>query len=149
MFKTRVVSQNEVTEKWYLIDASGQRIGRVATIAAELLLGKRDVLNRAYLTPKTKVVITNVGKLDITEKKRQFKTYTAYSGYPGGLRTDTLEEKMSAKPTNAVELAIRRMLPKTKRGKAIFSTNLRVYAGSDHPHTAQTLEKVELNKIKI
>ncbi len=147
--KTKTVSPDQIKEKWYLIDAAGLRLGKLATIAAELLLGKHDPLVKDYLTPKTKVVITNTDKLDITERKSLSKIYTRYSGYPGGLTTNTLGELMAKDSTKVVELAVRRMLPKNTRGRQIFGTNFYVYAGADHKHVAQNPEALTIKEIKI
>ncbi len=140
--KQRKINQKSIEEKWYLIDATGLRIGKVATKAAELLLDKGNPLMRDYLQPNTKVIITNAEKIDFTEKKGFSKFYQTYSGYPGGLKRLSLEEQIKKNPTYPLERAIKGMLPKNKRGKAIV-TNLKLYSGSEHVHTAQNPQIIE------
>src|SRR5664279_4548274 len=110
MFKTKTTTPSELTESWYIIDAKGQRIGRVASIAAELLMAKNEPKTRDYLTPKHKVIITNAAEVDVTARKRSGKIYTRYSGYPGGLTVNTLEEVLEKHPERALEHAIKGML---------------------------------------
>lgn len=149
MTKTRTVSKSEINERWYLIDASGLRLGRVASVAAELLLGKNDPKTRDYLLPRNKVVVVNASKLDITEKRKISKIYTNYSGYPGGLRKQTLGELQEKFPERVVEKAIKGMLPKNRRGKAIHATNLYVYTDAGHKHEAQQPEVIDVNNVSI
>ncbi len=144
----RKINQTHIDEKWYVIDATGLRLGRIATIAAELLLGKNNPLVKDYLIPKNKVIITNASKFDSTPKRKMSKLYTAYSGYPGGLRVDSLEVILKRKPTQPLEHAIKGMLPKNIRGNEIFR-NLFVYDSNEHPHEAQKPESVDIKKIKI
>lgn len=149
--KTRIVKPQEIAEKWYVIDAKGQRLGNLASIAAQLLMGKAETNTRAYLMPKTKVVVTNADELDITEKKAISKLYTRYSGFPGGLTTNTLGELMEKDATKVVTGAIKGMLPKNKRADAIISNNLYVYSKAEHPHGGQTAQMVtvDIQKFKI
>lgn len=142
------VKQSEIKEKWYLIDAEGARIGRVATVAAELLLGKSNPLTKKYHKPMVKVVIVNAKKLDVNAKKGMTKFYKNYSGFPGGLKFTSLEDMMKVHPERPIENAVKGMLPKTKQGNELL-TNLRVYADDQHPHEAQTLEKVDIRNYKI
>ncbi len=137
MVKTKTTSQKTQTEKWYLVDARGKRLGKLASTVAELLMGKGDVSMRDYIMPMHKVVITNAQHLDIAERKKVNKLYTNYSGYPGGLKIFTLGEMMGKSPVEVVRRAIKGMLPRTKRSDAIFSNNLYVYAESEHKHQAQ------------
>jgi len=149
MFKTRATKKEEIKESWYIIDATGQRIGKIASIAAELLMAKNDPKTRAYLKPLHKVVITNAGQVDATARKRAGKTYTRYSGFPGGLKVHTLDEVLNTHPERVLEHAIRGMLPRTKMGDAIHATNLYIYAGSEHKHGANNPEIVNINEIKL
>jgi large subunit ribosomal protein L13 len=146
-FKTRTTSESEIVEKWYQIDATGKRIGLLATKIAEMLLDKGNPKMRDYLTPKVKVVIVNADQLDISDKKKISKLYTQYSGYPGGLKTFTLGEVYEKFPERVLEKAIKRMLPKNRRGRAIY-TNLYVYAGTEHKHQPQKPEIVDIEEIK-
>lgn len=146
--KTPTVSQKEINEQWYLIDAAGHRVGRVASIAAELLLGKNDPLVKDYLKPRKHVVVINSAKLDHTPKRAMTKFFKRYSGYPGGLTVEDLETRFKKNPNFVIEHAIKGMLPKNSRGRAIYS-NLRVYAGEEHEHEAQKPEKVDITQIKL
>jgi large subunit ribosomal protein L13 len=148
-FKTKKISQSDLVEKWFLIDAEGKRIGALASKIAELLLGKSDPMTREYLLPATKVVVINAEKVDATERKRIGKVYTHYTGYPGGLREETLDEVLKVKPKKALERAIKGMLPKNKRGKAIFSSNLYVYADANHFQQAQNPQAIDINSLKL
>lgn len=151
MQKTKTTSQSEIVEKWYMIDAAGQRLGKVASAAAQLLMAKNDPTMRSYLMPKTKMIIINAADLDLTEKKRISKLYTNYSGFPGGLRTLTLDEVMQKDPREVIIKAVRGMLPRNKRGNHILDTNLYVYAGAEHKHEAQAaqVEQIKLDNFKI
>lgn len=151
MNKTRIVKPQDIVEKWYVIDAKGQRLGNLASIAAQLLMGKGEPSTRAYLVPKTKVVVTNAEALDITEKRAVSKLHTRYSGFPGGLTTSTLGELMQKDPTRVVIKAIKGMLPKNKRADAIISNNLYVYSNTEHPHGGQEAQMVtvDIQKFKI
>jgi large subunit ribosomal protein L13 len=142
------VSQNLIEEKWYLLDAEGQRIGLVASKAAELLQGKKNVLIRDYHDPKVKVVVINISKLDITPKKGITKFYKNYSGFPGGLRFQSLEEVMKSNPLKPIQSAVKGMLPKTKRASDMMA-NLKLFAGSEHAHGAQNPEKLDIRKLNI
>jgi large subunit ribosomal protein L13 len=146
--KTTVTKQNQIEEKWYVIDAEGQRIGRVATIAAELLLGKNNVLVRANLDPKVKVVVINSSKLDITPKRGFTKFYRAYSGFPGGLRYTSLEEQMKKNPNYVIEHAVKGMLPKTRKGD-MLAANLKIFATSAHKHEAQQPEVIDVKNFNL
>ncbi len=142
-YQPKTVGANQIEEEWFEIDAEGKRLGLVASTVAELLLGKNNPLMRDYLMPKNKVIIVNADKLDITEQRKN-KVYTRYSGYPSGLKTETLGEVMVAKPKKALERAIKGMLPKGSRGRKIFSDNLKVYAEPTHEHEAQQPKKVTI-----
>lgn len=142
------VKQSDIKEKWYLIDANGARIGRLASISAQLLQSKNDVLKRDYHVPMAKVVIINADKLDITEKRGMTKFYKSYSGFPGGLRYVSLKDLSVKHPEKPIESAIKGMLPRTKRGDNMMA-NLRIYAGEVHDHQAQDLEKIDLQNFKI
>src|SRR6185369_402578 len=99
------IKQSEIKEKWYLVDATGQRIGTLASKVAELLQGKADPLARRYHKPMTKVVVVNAGKIDFTEKKGVSKFYKSYSGFPGGLRQVDLNHTFAKFPTRPIENA--------------------------------------------
>ena len=142
------VKQSELKEKWYLVDAKGQRIGRIATVVAQVLQGKNDPKSRNYHKPMNKVVIINASKIDFTEKKGLTKFYHSYSGFPGGLRFMRLDELMVKFPNKPIEFAIKGMLPHTKRGREMMA-NLRVFRDETHEHSAQTPEVININEIKL
>lgn len=146
--KGKTINQKIIQEKWFVIDAAGKRIGRIATIAAELLLGKNDPMVKKYLKPNAHVVIVNADKLDIPPKRDYMKFYKNYSGYPGGLRYTDLKTKRSKQPTFPLENAIKGMLPKNTRGNEAF-TNLRVYASSEHPHQANKPQEIDVINYKL
>ncbi|MBL8014945.1 MAG: 50S ribosomal protein L13 [Candidatus Doudnabacteria bacterium] len=151
MFKTKITKSKEVTPKWYLIDAKGRRLGKIASIASQLLLDKANPVMRDYLMPQAKVVIINASQIDHTEKKAISKLYTNYSGFPGGLKISTMGELMAKFPERVIEHAISGMLPKTKRGKQIMSENLYVYPAAEHAHSGQQAEfiSIDVNAYKI
>ncbi len=128
---------------WYLIDAEGQTLGRLATKVAYLLRGK----NKAYFTPHQEcgdfVVVINADKITVSGNKLDNKKYYRHSGYMGGLKESTLREVFVKKPADPLERAIRGMLPHNRLGRKIFK-NAKVYAGSNHPHSAQQPVTLEL-----
>ncbi len=141
--KTLFVNPKEITRKWYLIDASDQILGRVAVKAATILRGK----HKPYYTPHQEVgeyvIIVNAGKVRVTGQKEEKKVYYRHSGYPGGISAERYDKVLARKPTFPLEQAIRGMLPRGRLGRKLF-TNVKVYAGPDHPHAAQQPEKIEL-----
>lgn len=149
MQNTRTIKKADQTESWYLIDATGVRLGRLAVAVAQLLNGKHLTDTRAYLVPKVKVVIINAEKVDVHPTKVTGKVYTRYSGYPGGLTKETLGELKDRSPLKVVEHAIWGMLPKNKRGKKIYGSNLYIYPGAEHKHTAQKFNDIDIRNTKI
>lgn len=141
--KTRSIKINELTEKWYLIDAKGVRLGKLASKAARLLIGKDDVNKVDYLTPKNKVVIINSKLIDIHPRKVVNKMYYRHSGFIGGMKEFEYGTLQAQKPNHIIELAIKGMLPKTKQRDKIFQ-NLFVYEEADHKQEAQQPKKVEV-----
>ena len=134
--KTYVPKQGEVKKHWHLIDAEGKVLGRVAAEAAKLLRGKHKPQFTPFLDCGDHVIIVNAEKAVVTGKKGQQKVYYRHSGYPGGLKEIIYDEMVRKHPTRPMTLAITGMLPHNRLGRAI-ATNLRVYAGPDHPHQAQ------------
>lgn len=134
--KTSHIRAVDVEERWYVYDASQFILGRMASDIAVKLMGKdRPTWTASELTG-AHVVVINADKVRLTGKKNESKVYLNYSGYPGGLHETSLEDKRERKPQDIVKLSVRRMLPKTKLGKRMLS-NLKVYGGSEHPHSAQ------------
>jgi large subunit ribosomal protein L13 len=129
----------EITRKWYVIDASGKALGRVASAVARILMGKEKPGYTPFLDTGDHVVVINAEKVKITGMKAQQKLYQHYTGYPGGLRSEEFRKRFARKPELVMEDAVRRMLPKTKLGRHMF-TKLKVYKGDRHPHQAQKPE---------
>ena len=131
------------TRRWHIIDADGQVLGRLATAAARLLQGKHKATYTPFIDTGDHVVVVNAAKVKLTGRKEDQKIYRQHSGYEGGLREERARLVRQRKPEKIVEDAIHRMLPKTKMGEAMYR-KLKVYAGSDHPHTAQKPTKLEV-----
>jgi len=129
--------------RWRIIDADGQVLGRISTIAARLLQGKHKPTYTPFLDTGDHVVIVNAAKVKLTGRKEDQKIYRQHSGYEGGLREERARLVRQRKPERLVEDAVRGMLPKTKLGDAMYR-KLKVYAGPDHPHTAQKPTKLEV-----
>ena len=134
--KTYSAKPLEVERKWYLIDAEGQILGRLATTIADILRGK----NKPEFTPNVDtgdfVIVINADKIQVTGKKETDKKYYHHTGYPGGLKVRSFRELMEKDPRKALEKAVKGMLPHTTLGRQQFN-KLNVYAGSEHPHAAQ------------
>jgi large subunit ribosomal protein L13 len=136
MSKTWNAKPGEVDRRWYVVDAEGQTLGRLATRIADTLRGK----NKAQYTPHVDtgdfVVVVNAEKIAVTGKKLDEKLYHRHSGYPGGLRTRTLREQLDRRPTEVLRKAVKGMLPRNRLARAQL-TKLKIYAGPEHPHDAQ------------
>ncbi|HUE53359.1 MAG TPA: 50S ribosomal protein L13 [Terriglobales bacterium] len=129
----------EIARKWYVVDASGQTLGRLASQVARILMGKENPKYTPFLDTGDHVIVINADKIKMTGMKSEQKAYHHYTGYPGGLRSEDFRERFARKPEVIVEDAVARMLPKTKMGKQMF-TKLQVYRGDKHPHQAQKPE---------
>lgn len=143
MRQTTIVKHKEVKKEWFIVDAEGQTLGRLAATVASVLRGK----NKPTFTPNVdmgdNIVIINAEKIVLTANKEQNKLYYSHSGYPGGLKVKTAKELRTKKPTALVEKAIKGMLPHTKLGREQFR-NLFVYEGAEHNHQAQSPKKLEV-----
>jgi len=133
---TFVPSGKNIDRKWFVIDASGQTLGRLATKAADHLSGKLNPKYVPYIDMGDHVIVINAEKVRLTGLKGQKKTYRRYTGFPGGLREESFTRLMDRKPEKVLEEAIKGMLPKTKLGRQM-GTKLKVYRGDKHPHAAQ------------
>src|SRR5262249_41196334 len=131
--------QGEIARKWYVVDASGQRLGRLASQVARILMGKENPRYTPFLDTGDHVIVVNADKVKITGLKAEQKVYQHYTGYPGGLRTEDFRKRFARKPELVIEQAVTRMLPKTKLGRQMVS-KLKVYRGEKHPHSAQKPE---------
>src|SRR5256884_9030423 len=129
--------------RWHVIDAENRVLGRIATAAARLLQGKHKPTYTPFIDTGDHVVVVNAAKVKLTGRKEDQKIYRQHSGYEGGLREERARLVRQRKPEKLVEDAIRGMLPKTKLGEAMYR-KLKVYAGPDHPHTAQKPTKLEV-----
>lgn len=136
--KTYRLKQADIDSKWHVLDASGTPLGRLASEAAKLLLGKHKVDYEPHLVMGDHVVIVNADAVRFTGKKVSQKVYYRHSGYPGGLRERTLEKQFARDPRRVIEIAVKGMLPHNSRGRELFR-HLNVYVGPDHPHTAQVM----------
>ena len=129
--------------RWHLIDADGLVLGRIATRAARILQGKHKASYTPFIDTGDHVVVVNAAKVKLTGRKEDQKIYRQHSGYEGGLREERARIVRQRKPERLIEEAVRGMLPKTKIGEAMYR-KLKVYAGADHPHTAQKPVKLEV-----
>ena len=142
--KTTLNRKETVSHKWHVVDADGQILGRLADDIAVILMGKHRVDYTPHVDTGDFVIVTNAEKIRVTGKKAQTKEYDHYSYYPGGRKVVGYEEMMKKRPEKIVAEAVRRMLPKSKLGRQMFK-KLKVYAGAEHPHTAQQPDTLELN----
>jgi large subunit ribosomal protein L13 len=145
--KTYSAKPSDVTRKWYVIDATEAPLGRVATVAASLLIGKGKPMFTHHIDTGDFVIIINAGNLVVTGKKMQDKMYYRHSQFPGGLTETTLADQMEKDPTAAITHAIRGMLPVNKLRDGRLA-RLKVYAGAEHKHEAQKPETLSLKKDK-
>jgi large subunit ribosomal protein L13 len=135
--------QGEIVRKWYVVDASGQTLGRLASQVARRLMGKENPKYTPFLDLGDHVVVINAEKVKLSGMKAEQKVYQHYTGYPGGLRTEDFRKRFERKPELIVEQAVLRMLPKSKLGRQMIS-KLKVYRGEKHPHQAQKPEALAL-----
>ena len=141
--RTFVASAKGADRRWHVIDADGQVLGRVATLTARLLQGKHKAIYTPFIDTGDHVVVINAAKVKLTGRKEDQKLYRHHSGFEGGLREERAGVLRQRRPAKLVEEAIRGMLPKTKMGDAMYR-KLKVYAGADHPHSAQQPRKIEV-----
>lgn len=134
--KTTIMTNKDIDRRYYLLDAEGEILGRLAVRAALLLSGKRKVGYTPNVDNGDFVVVVNAAKVAVTGDKLKDKTYTSFSGYPGGLKIKNLERLMRTRPTEVIRHAVKGMIPKNKLGSRMI-TRLKVYAGPEHPHVAQ------------
>jgi large subunit ribosomal protein L13 len=140
--KTYVATPANRERNWVLVDASGKTLGRLATRIADALRGKRKPEYTPHIDTGDFVVVVNAEKIAVTGNKRQQKIYYRHSGYPGGLRTRTLEQMLERRPEEVIRLAVKGMLPRNRLGRAQLR-KLRVYAGPEHPHEAQKPKSID------
>jgi len=141
--KTYVATPESRERNWLVVDATGKTLGRLATQIADILRGKRKPQYTPHVDVGDFVIVVNAERISVTGNKRQEKRYYRHSGYPGGLRSRTLEEMLDRRPEEVIRLAVRGMLPRNRLGRAQLR-KLKVYAGPDHPHAAQKPEPLEV-----
>ena len=146
-YKTVSVNKENANKKWYIVDAEGQILGRLATEIAMILRGKRKPSYTPHSDCGDNVIVINAEKVILKGKKMDEKYYVHYTGYPGGQRIRTVKEQLQRKPIAVLEHAVKGMLPKTKLGSQLFR-NLYVYAGSEHEQQAQQPIELKINTIK-
>lgn len=138
--KSYIAKPQEVEHKWYVIDAEGKTLGKLASEAASILRGKKKPIYTPHVDCGDYVIVVNAEKVHVTGKKETDKIYKSYSGHPGGLKEITLGEMREKKPEEIIRHAIKGMMPKGKLGRQMYK-KLKVYAGSEHPHAAQNPEE--------
>jgi large subunit ribosomal protein L13 len=143
MQKTTVLKQGEFERDWYVVDASGKTLGRLATRVATILRGKNKPGFAPHMDVGDFVIVVNADKVRVTGNKMEDKTYWSHTQYPGGIRLVSMKHKMEKDPTFAVTNAIKGMLPHNKLGRRLLK-KLKVYAGEKHPHESQQPKALEL-----
>ncbi|HEY6017184.1 MAG TPA: 50S ribosomal protein L13 [Gaiellaceae bacterium] len=141
--KTYSAKPGEITREWYLVDAEGKTLGRLATQIADVLRGKRKASYTPHVDTGDFVVVVNAEKVAVTGNKLDDKMYYRHSGYPGGLKSRPLREQLERQPTEVLRKAVKGMLPRNKLA-ARQLVKLKIYAGPDHPHEAQAPKPLEL-----
>jgi len=144
---TKFIKTEDADKKWYLVDAKDQVLGRLASKIATIIRGK----NKPIFTPNTDtgdyVIVINADKIKVTGRREQLKQYISHSGYPGGQKITSLDKMRAKKPEFIIHQAVKGMLPKNRLGRKLI-TNLKVYAGENHPHAAQKPETLSLSENK-
>lgn len=146
MNKTIVPKLEDIEKKWFIVDAQDQRLGRLATEIANVLRGKNKPIFTPHLDTGDFVIVVNAEKVVVTGKKGEQKLYRRHSGRPGGMKTETFDKLQKRIPERIIETAVKGMLPKNSLGRTLF-TKLKVYTGSNHPHSAQKPEVLTINTI--
>jgi large subunit ribosomal protein L13 len=146
-YKTISIRTEDVEKQWWLVDAEGEVLGRLATRVANLIRGKYKPSFTPHIDCGDNVVIINAEKIKLTGNKLTGKVYIRYTGYPGGQRFSTPAELLKTKPTSIIEKAVKGMLPRNRLGRALYK-NLYVYAGTEHPHAAQQPKPLKLSTLK-
>ena len=142
--KTYMANPDKIERKWYVVDAEGQTLGRLAAEVAKVLRGKHKPTFTPHVDTGDYVIVVNAAKVKLTGKKLIQKTYFRHSGYPGGSSFTQAGHMLEKRPERVVEMAVRGMLPKNKLGEQMYR-KLNVYAGAEHPHQAQQPEELKLD----
>lgn len=141
--KTFVAKPAEVKRDWYVVDAQGQTLGRLSTEIARRLRGKHKAEFTPHVDTGDYIVVINAEKVAVTGRKTKQKMYHRHTGYPGGLKSMSFEKMIDHKPEQVIELAVKGMIPRNPLGRAMLK-KLKVYAGVDHPHTAQQPKELKI-----
>jgi large subunit ribosomal protein L13 len=141
--KTFSAKPGDVEQQWFVVDASGKTLGRVATAIASRLRGKHKPEFTPHVDTGDFIVVVNAGKIQVTGNKARDKIYHHHTGYPGGMRSISFDKLVARAPTRALETAVKGMLPKNPLGRAM-ARKLKVYPGADHPHAAQQPQALEI-----
>ena len=144
--RTYSAKPGEIERKWYVVDADGQTLGRLATRIADTLRGKRKPQYTPHVDTGDFVIVVNAEKIAVTGNKLDQKRYYRHSGYPGGLRTRTLRDQLDRRPTEVLRVAVKGMLPKNRLARRQL-TKLKIYAGPEHPHAAQNPRPLDLESL--
>ncbi|MFR9649349.1 MAG: 50S ribosomal protein L13 [Rikenellaceae bacterium] len=146
-YKTISANDATVTKEWVIIDATDEVLGRLSSQVAKILRGKHKPSYTPHVDCGDNVIVINAEKVKLTGKKMTDKVYVRHTGFPGGQRFARPVDFLAKRPTFVIEKAVKGMLPKTRLGEAMLK-NLRVYAGAEHPHEAQSPKVIKLNEIK-
>jgi large subunit ribosomal protein L13 len=141
--QTYSAKTEDIQKKWYVVDADGMVLGRLASEIAKVIRGKNNPLYTPHVDCGDSVVVVNAEKVVLTGRKWSQKKYYRHSGYTGGLKETTAEKLLETRPEDIIRIAVKGMLPKNKLGRQL-NKNLKVYAGSEHPHSAQQPEALEI-----
>ena len=140
--RTFIPKKDDIDQKWWLVDAEGRILGRMATEIADLIRGKKKPQFTSHLDTGDFVVVINAEKVKVTGRKLEQKKYYSHSLYPGGIKEETLKDLLAKKPEEVIKKAVWGMIPKGKLGRALYK-KLKVYRGPSHPHEAQNPQKYE------
>jgi large subunit ribosomal protein L13 len=141
--KTFMAKPSDIRNRWWVVDADGRVLGRMATRIARILQGKHKPSYTPHLDTGDHVIVVNAAKVKLTGRKREQKSHQYYTGWFGGQREIPYEDLMEKEPERVIQLAVKRMMPKTALGRRMFK-KLRIYAGPEHPHEAQTPEPLDV-----
>ena len=142
--KTPSAKKEEVDHKWFVVDATDKSLGRLSVNISNVLQGKHKPIYTPHVDTGDFVVVLNCGKVSVSRRNLTQKIYFRHTGHPGGMKEETLEEKLEKRPDQVIRLAVRGMLPKTKLGRKMIK-KLKLYSGSEHPHEAQQPQELELS----
>ncbi len=147
MTKTQIAKKERIKRKWYIVDADGQILGRLASKVAKILMGKHKPIYTPNVDTGDYVIVINAEKIKVTGKKLQDKIYYKHTGYMGHLKEEKLISLLTRRPESVIKFAVEGMLPKNSLGRKMLK-KLKVYKGNQHPHTAQNPEPLNLEEIK-